>query len=81
MAAQAFSPPASAARIRLVQRLCAPAEAAAWEVARLGDNLMDRYNVVFEALSVVLLLAIIGAIVIARRPSTASQTVDEGGEA
>ncbi len=38
-----------------------------WEVKRIGVALLDRYNLVFEALSVVLLLAIIGAIVISRR--------------
>jgi NADH-quinone oxidoreductase subunit J len=38
-----------------------------WSVAHLGKALLDHYNLVFEALSVVLLLAIIGAIVISRR--------------
>ncbi len=38
-----------------------------WSVAHLGAALLDHYNLVFEALSVVLLLAIIGAIVISRR--------------
>ncbi|MCA9294588.1 MAG: NADH-quinone oxidoreductase subunit J [Phycisphaerales bacterium] len=44
-----------------------PASEAAWSVAELGRHLLNRFNVVFEALSVVLLLAIIGAIAIARR--------------
>jgi len=48
---------------------------AAWAVEALGVNLLDRFNVVFEALSVVLLLAIIGAIVIAKRPAA-----DAGGD-
>ena len=39
----------------------------AWEVARIGEALLAHYNLVFEALSVVLLAAIIGAILIARR--------------
>ncbi len=39
----------------------------AWAVSRLGQALLDHYNLVFETLSVVLLLAIIGAILIARR--------------
>ncbi len=39
----------------------------AWSVKTLGAALLDHYNVVFETLSVVLLLAIIGAIVISRR--------------
>jgi len=38
-----------------------------WSVAHLGTALLDHYNLVFETLSVVLLLAIIGAIVISRR--------------
>jgi NADH-quinone oxidoreductase subunit J len=38
-----------------------------WSVAHLGTALLDDYNLVFEVLSVVLLLAIIGAIVISRR--------------
>ncbi len=41
--------------------------AEAWSVATIGRELLDRFNVVFEALSVVLLLAIVGAIVIAAR--------------
>ncbi|MDP6943109.1 MAG: NADH-quinone oxidoreductase subunit J [Myxococcota bacterium] len=49
----------------------------AWTVQTLGVNLLDRYNLVFETLSVILLLAIIGAIVIARKPS-ADPT--EGGD-
>lgn len=54
---------------------------AAWTVQTLGINLLDRFNLVFETLSVVLLLAIIGAIVIARRPTPTSGIADEGGEA
>lgn len=38
-----------------------------WSVAAIGRALLDDYNVIFEALSLVLLLAIIGAIVITRR--------------
>ena len=46
-----------------------PAQVAddAWHVARLGEALLDEFNVVFETLSLILLLAIIGAIVISRR--------------
>lgn len=40
---------------------------ALWSVTQLGTALLDHYNLVFEALSVVLLLAIIGAITISRR--------------
>ncbi len=44
-------------------------------VATVGLYLLNQYNVVFEALSLVLLLAIIGAITIARRqiPETSDQ--------
>ena len=38
-----------------------------WSVQEIGRHLLDRFNVVFELLSVVLLLAIIGAVTIARR--------------
>ena len=44
----------------------APAPAEAWAVAHIGSALLERYNLVFETLSVMLLLAIIGAILIAR---------------
>lgn len=37
-------------------------------VPAIGRALLDHYNVVFEALSIILLMAIVGAIVIARRP-------------
>lgn len=37
-----------------------------WSVAAIGHALLTHYNLVFETLSVVLLLAIIGAILIAR---------------
>jgi NADH-quinone oxidoreductase subunit J len=39
----------------------------AWAVGRIGKAFLGPYNLVFEALSVVLLAAIIGAILIARR--------------
>ena len=42
-----------------------------WAVAQLGHALLNRYNLVFETLSLVLLLAIIGAILIARQERTA----------
>lgn len=38
-----------------------------WSLQAMGRGLLDRFNVVFEALSVVLLLAILGAVAIARR--------------
>jgi len=37
-----------------------------WSIKQLGTSLLGQYNVVFEVLSVILLLAIIGAIVISR---------------
>lgn len=39
----------------------------AWAIERIGELLLTKYNLVFETLSVILLLAIVGAIVIARR--------------
>lgn len=39
----------------------------AWSVERIGFDLLDRFNVVFEVLSVVLLLSILGAVTIAKR--------------
>ncbi|MHC4975429.1 MAG: NADH-quinone oxidoreductase subunit J family protein [Planctomycetota bacterium] len=50
----------------------------AWSVQEIGRNLVDRFNVVFELLSVVLLLAIIGAIAIAR-PSGGGSDEEEVG--
>jgi len=44
--------------------------AEAWAVGALGHALLTHYNLVFETLSLVLLLAIIGAILIARREKT-----------
>lgn len=38
-----------------------------WSVQAIGTQLLDHFNVVFEVLSVVLLVAIIGAITIASR--------------
>jgi len=42
-----------------------------WSVRAIGRALLTHYNLVFEALSVVLLLAILGAIIIARREQAA----------
>ena len=54
-----------------------------WSVQAIGRDLLDRFNVVFELLSVVLLLAIIGAIAIARRDEQGEQDTGaaEGGAA
>ena len=41
--------------------------ASAWSVEQLGHLLLNAYNLVFETLSLVLLLAIVGAILIARQ--------------
>lgn len=41
--------------------------ASAWSLEEVGKNLLNRYNLAFETLSVVLLLAIVGAIVIVRK--------------
>lgn len=50
----------------------APAPLDSWSVAHIGHALLNHYNLVFEALSVVLLLAIIGSILIAKRERTTS---------
>ncbi|PIE18611.1 MAG: NADH-quinone oxidoreductase subunit J [Proteobacteria bacterium] len=55
----------------------AVADPAAWGVDRVGHALLDHYNLVFEALSVVLLLAIIGAIVISRRDRAEDPPTEE----
>lgn len=47
--------------------LVAPASEEAWAVGQIGHALLTTYNLVFESLSLVLLLAIIGAILIARK--------------
>lgn len=54
-----------------------------WSLETIGRELLDRYNVVFELLSVVLLLAIIGAIAIARheQPAQTDPTSADGGDA
>ncbi len=39
----------------------------AWGLEMVGRNLLDRFNLAFETLSVILLLAIVGAIVISRK--------------
>ncbi|MCG8420181.1 MAG: NADH-quinone oxidoreductase subunit J [Proteobacteria bacterium] len=44
----------------------------AWAVAEIGGDLLTHYNVVFEALSLVLLIAIVGAVAISRREAAAS---------
>lgn len=50
-----------------------------WSLKIIGDALLDRFNVVFELLSIVLLLAIVGAIAIARhdRADDADPTAPE----
>jgi len=51
----------------------APSRSSDWSVTTLGHYLLTRYDLVFEAISLVLLVAILGAIVISgyarRRPS------------
>jgi NADH-quinone oxidoreductase subunit J len=39
----------------------------AWSVAQIGHTLLTQYNLVFEALSLLLVVAIMGAILIAHR--------------
>lgn len=53
-----------------------PAEA--WSLEEVGRNLLNRYNLAFETLSVVLLLAIVGAIVIVRKePAMPADATEE----
>lgn len=53
-------------------KIIPPAPEEAWTVGALGHALLTHYNLVFETLSLVLLLAIMGAILIARKEKTAS---------
>jgi NADH-quinone oxidoreductase subunit J len=53
-------------------RIIAPASQEAWSVGQIGHSLLTTYNLVFEALSLILLLAIIGAILIARKDNPTS---------
>lgn len=53
----------------------------AWDVRAIGANLLERFNLAFETLSVVLLLAIVGAIVIVRKePHLPADEVVNGAE-
>ena len=52
-----------------------PLPAEAYGLESVGRSLLDRFNLAFETLSVVLLLAIVGAIVISRKQ--AQLPVDE----
>lgn len=45
----------------------APTSTGSWNLEIVGMQLLDQYNLAFETLSLVLLLAIVGAIVISRR--------------
>ena len=51
----------------------APVRSADWSISTLGSYLLTRYDLVFEVISLVLLVAILGAIIISgyarRRPS------------
>ena len=51
-------------------QVAAPASEKAWSVGALGHALLTHYNLVFETLSLILLLAIVGAILIARKEKT-----------
>ncbi len=52
------------------QQVARPPSEDAWSVGALGHALLTHYNLVFETLSLVLLLAIIGAISIAHKEKT-----------
>jgi NADH-quinone oxidoreductase subunit J len=47
--------------------LVEPAGPEAWAPSEIGHSFLTTYNLVFEALSLVLLLAIIGAVLVARQ--------------
>ncbi len=52
-------------------------DASAWSLEVVGRNLLGRYNLAFETLSVVLLLAIVGAIVIVRKEPAMPANAEE----
>jgi NADH:ubiquinone oxidoreductase subunit 6 (subunit J) len=54
-----------------------PLPAEAYLVEQVGRSLLDRFNLAFETLSLVLLLAIVGAIVISRKQAQMSSDVEE----
>ncbi len=49
----------------------------AWAVGRVGQALLDHYNLVFETLSVILLMAIVAAITISRPDRAVQAGADE----
>jgi NADH-quinone oxidoreductase subunit J len=49
----------------------------AWGLEQVGRSLLDRFNLAFETLSAVLLLAIVGAIVISRKQALLPGDDDE----
>ncbi len=49
----------------------------AWGLEQVGRDLLGRFNLAFETLSIVLLLAIVGAIVIVRKESAMPANADE----
>jgi NADH-quinone oxidoreductase subunit J len=65
-----FAALAAALRLARFAPLAQPLPESAWSVGALGHLLLNAYNLVFETLSLVLLLAIVGAILIARRERT-----------
>ncbi len=52
----------------------------AWSIQAVGRDLLDRFNLAFESLSLVLLLAIVGAIVIVRREPVLPADQDDAPE-
>ncbi len=57
-----------AAQIWKTTFLAAPEiDPAAWSVKHIGHSFLTDYNVVFEGLSLILLVAIIGSVLVARR--------------
>ena len=59
----------------------APLPPEAWGLESVGRSLLDRFNLAFETLSAVLLLAIVGAIVISRKQAPEPGEAAKVGEA
>ena len=53
----------------------------AWDVQRIGEALLNEYNMAFESLSLVLLMAIIGAIIISSKEATTEVLLEDQASA
>ena len=57
-----------------------PLPAEEWALEKVGRRLLDHFNLAFETLSLVLLLAIVGAIVISRKQAHMSSDAEQAEE-